>query len=292
MTSDIYPRIAVDVVIFTVVENETLAGLESLGLVWPGWVGGTDASGLSLFVVTLQGDTGRCLPGGLLEAHETIEGAARRIAHQKLGVSLRTKLRGLETFDDPRRDPLHRIISFPYWGMVNFEDLRQFLGGRDRVGLELVNSKQFMLGEYDEHQLEKYDGVSRFGNRSMPDAKEKIAHEKHLTSKLPWGRILELDHDDMVFYAWRALRHAFSSKLDPFRYLSINPLGEEFRISDLQEFQEVCRGELLQRDTFRRAMMSETSYLRKTLRSDASRPGKPANLYSLMAPPPEDGSEN
>jgi hypothetical protein len=171
--------------------------------------------------------------------------------------------------------------------MVNFEDIRKYLGGKERVGLELVCSQIFMdKFERENGTLDSFDGVSRFGNRKMPDAKRKVGHDKTLTSQTKSGRILGLDHDDMVFYAWRQLRHAFDGRLDPFRYLGINPLGEEFRLSDLQEFTEVCRGERVQRDAFRRMMLADSSYLNSTGRTDSKRPGKPANLYSLSAPPP------
>ena len=170
--------------------------------------------------------------------------------------------------------------------MVNFEDIRKYLGGKERVGLELVCSQLFMdKFERENGSLDLFDGVSRFGNRKMPDAKRKVGHDKTLTSQTKSGRILGLDHDDMIFYAWRQLRHAFDGRLDPFRYLGINPLGEEFRLSDLQEFTEVCRGERVQRDAFRRMMLAETSYLSSTGRTDSKRPGKPANLYELSAPP-------
>lgn len=289
MTTDIHPRIAVDLVMFTIVQNETLERLQGLGVISPERKQYFDRKGLSLFVVTMQGEKSRILPGGFIEHEETIENAARRVAQEKLGLSLKTKLRGLTPFDDPHRDPRQRTISFPYWGMVNFEDLRQVLGGRDRVGLELVNDQDFMDQHYPNHEIENFDGVSRFGNRRMPNAQKRIAHYKQLTKDLIDGQILGLDHDNMVFYAWRQLRHAFSSRLDPFRYLSINPLGEEFRISDLQEFQEVCRGEKLQRDTFKRAMLTNSSYIQKINAVEQERrPGKPANLYTLSAPPTEE----
>jgi ADP-ribose pyrophosphatase YjhB (NUDIX family) len=235
----------------------------------------------------MQADEGRVLPGGHLAVDETIEQASRRIAQEKLGISLKTRLRSLLPFDQPGRNPGHRDIAFPFWGMVNFEDIRQFLGGRDRVGLELVNNRAYLDAFGLSQDLSWYDGVSRFGNRRMPDPKKRIGHVKQTTAQLG-GRLLSFDHDDMVFYAWRQLRHAFNSKLDPFRYLSINPLGEQFRLSDLQDFQEVCRGERLQRDAFRRAMLADDSYLRKTNGTDKDRPGKPAILYSLEAPPAAD----
>jgi len=36
-------------------------------------------------------------------------------------------------------------------------------------------------------------------------------------------------------------------------------------------------------------MLAETSYLSSTGRTDSKRPGKPANLYELSAPPPPMG---
>jgi ADP-ribose pyrophosphatase YjhB (NUDIX family) len=292
----IYSDKAIDLVIFTIVDEATIRSkVWDDDLISPAEVGAANASGLSLFVVTLPADKAlypmsegqRVLPGGYLGKTESLEQASHRIASERLGLTLKSKIRQLGIFDDPKRDPNDRVLSFAYWGMVNFEDIRKYLGGRERVGLELVNSQSFMdVFDRDLGALERFDGVSRFGHRRMPDAKRKVGHDKTLTSGMPGGRILGLDHDDMVFYAWRQLRHAFDGKLDPFRFLGINPLGDEFRLSDLQEFTEVCRGERVQRDAFRRQMMSEFSFLNSTGRTDSSRPGKPANLYELSAPPP------
>lgn len=296
MTTDIYSDKAIDLVIFTVVDEATIRSkVWDDDLISPNYVGEQGSYGLSLFVVTIPADETlypmakgkRVLPGGYLGKTESLEQASHRIANERLGLSLKTKIRQLGIFDDPLRDPNDRVLSFAYWGMVNFEDIRKYLGGKERVGLELVSSQKYM-NIFDEFfgSIEKFDGVSRFGNRRMPSPTERITHQKTLTENLPGGKILGLDHDNMVFYAWRQLRHAFSGRLDPFRFLGINPLGEEFRLSDLQEFTEVCRGERIQRDLFRRQMTSDSSYLRSSGRTDKSRPGKPANLYSLQAPPP------
>lgn len=298
MTTDIYSDKAIDLVIFTIVDEATIRSkVWDEDLISPAYVGEPGANGLSLFVVTVPADAGlypdaagkRVLPGGYLGRTESLVQASHRIAEDRLGLPLKTKIRQLGIFDDPKRDPNDRVLAFAYWGMVNFEDIRKYLGGKERVGLELVNSQRYMdRFESFDATLDDFDGVSRFGNRAMPNSQTGVGHTKSLTDALPGGRILALDHDDMVFYAWRQLRHAFAGRLDPFRYLGINPLGEEFRLSDLQEFTEVCRGERIQRDLFRRQMTSDTSYLKATGNTDSSRPGKPANLYSLQAPPPRE----
>ena len=292
MTTDIYSDKAVDLVIFTVADEATIRSRvwdESL-LAPPS---GKDEAGLSLYVVTVPVDSQhypqakgrRVLPGGFLGVNETIEDAAHRILLERLGVSLSSKhkMRQIGIFDNIDRIENRRELSFAYWAMVNFEDIRRYLGGKEQIGLELVNSPTIM-NQYDGKtgRLENYDGVCRFGHRLMPNVHTGVGHTKTLTTDLPGGRILGLDHDDMVFYAWRALRHAFDGRLDPFRYLGINPLGEAFRLSDLQEFTEVCRGERIQRDLFRRQMQSISSFVQPTKYTDSSRPGKPAILYSLQ----------
>lgn len=301
MTTDIYSDKAIDLVIFTVASERTIREKVWEDNVSPEYVGRTGTDGLSLFVITIPADEDiyplakgqRVLPGGYLGKKESLEDASLRILKDRLGLSLKTKIRQLGIFDDPKRDPNDRVLSFAYWGMVNFEDIRKYLGGKEQIGLELVNSQYFMdVWERDGGSIDKFDGVSRFGNRRMPNASSRVGHDKTMTKNMKTGRILGLDHDDMVFYAWRQLRHAFDGRLDPFRYLSINPLGDEFRLSDLQDFTEACRGERVQRDLFRRQMMSlDKSFIMSSGKTDSSRPGKPANLYSLSAPPPVDDDQ-
>jgi len=244
-------------------------------------------AGLSLLALTMGSeDSGeRVLPGGFMGPTESIGDAAKRVLRERIGLDLKVPLREIGTFDDPKRDKSVRTISFSYWAMADFDEVRKLLGGKDKVGLELVNSSGYMNEFEKTHgSLQKFDGVSRFGFRYMPKFSPSKRHEKQVPTD-KGVRILGLDHDLQVFYAWRKLRHAFTGKLDPFNYLGINPLGNTFRLSDLQEFQEVCRGEVVQRDLFRRNMINEDSFITPTNMRDSSRPGKPANLYTLQSPP-------
>ncbi len=291
MTTDILSNSAIDLVIFTVVDQSKLPQqLWDDRLVSYGPYKPQEEDGLGLFVVTVPADTDRypnlkgqrVLPGGYLDKTMTLNETARAIAFEKLGLNLRTGLRQVGTFDKPDRIDGERVLSFAYWAMVDFEDLRKYLGGKDQIGLELVNSNTYMQAFEQTHSdLDVYDGVSRFGNRSMPTKGSKRWHFKQLTDTMPEGKILGHDHDEIVFYAWRRLRHAFDGKLDPFRFLGLNPLGSEFRLSELQEFQEVCRGDRMQRDLFRRQMLSSESFIKPSGKRDSSRPGKPAQLYNL-----------
>ena len=299
MTPDILNSSRVDLVLFTVVDTQDLS--ESLwddSLVSLGSYAERPRSGYALFVVTVPANkktypdlaNRRVLPGGHLYQLETLLESSQRIAEEQLGLPLKKRLWEVKTFDAIKRDPNGRVISFAYWGMVEFNHLRKYLGGREQVGLELVNSIPYMEKfEKDTGPLESFDGVCRFGNRRMPSPTLFQGHFKTMSRDLPEGQILGLDHDDMVFYAWRKLRHAFGGRVDPFRYLGLNPLGSEFRLSELHEFTEVCRGERLQKDQFRRQMMSEDAFLRETGKTDKSRAGKPAMLYSPLSIKPDKG---
>ena len=294
MSPDIFSSSAVDLVIFTVADAKSLPdsyssdGIVSYGKYGRDW----NDFGMSLFVVTVPADETlypnllgrRVLPGGYLRESETLLQASRRIAYERLGLSLKLKLRQLGTFDDPYRDPNSRVISFAYWAMVDFSTIRKYLGGRDQIGLELVNSNTYMdYFEKTNGSLDFYDGVSRFGDRTMPSPSSFKGHRKRFSDELEEGQILGLDHDKMVFFGWRQLRHAFDGRQDPFRVLGLNPLGTEFRLSELQEFRDVCRGERIQRDLFRRIMLNNDSFIKDTGKTDRSKPGKPANLYAPLA---------
>ena len=275
------PQLAVDLALFTMLTEDDLADSWVRELVTPA-IRPDSELGLSLFVVTMQGKTGRKLPGSLVEGREQIADVGHRILRELLGIEVTIRLREIGTFDKVDRDPSSRVISIASWGFIRFLDLVKMLGGRDQVGLELVNSSQFIKQFADEQGgLEQFDGVSRFGFRYAPTPSR--GHVKQLTADLG-SLILEQDHDQIVFYAWRKLRYAFGGKLDPFRYLGVKALGEEFRLSDLQEFQDVACGIRTHRDQFRRQMLNASSFIVETKKTDSSRQGKPAALYKLGAP--------
>jgi len=275
------PQLAVDLVLFTMLSERDIADSWIREHVSPASVTETTEPGLSLFVVTMQGLKGRKLPGGFVEGFERISDAGHRIMREVLGLYAPVRLREVGTFDSPDRDMSARVISLPSWGFVRADDLLKVLGGRDQVGLELVNSKDVIRSFAEENGgLANFDGVSRFGYRMKPTAKR--GHVKQLPSEFGM-HLLDQDHDEMVFYAWRKLRHAFTGRLDPFRYLGVKALGDEFRLSDLQEFQDVACGISTHRDQFRRQMLSDDSFIIETNKQDSSRQGKPATLYTLGA---------
>jgi hypothetical protein len=273
------PQLAVDLVLFTMLTDKDLSDSWIRELVSP--APDPDSTGLSMFVVTMRGQKGRILPGAPIEGHERIAEVGDRILREVLGVYAPVRLREIGTFDQVDRNRNARVISIPYWGFIRFQDLIKVLGGKDEVGLELVNSTSFVRDFADKHGgLSDFDGVCRFGLRYAPTPSR--GHLKKLTRDLD-GQILEQDHDEMVFYGWRKLRYAFRGKLDPFRYLGVKALGEEFRLSDLQEFQDVACGIRTHRDQFRRQILNDSSFIVETKKLDSSRQGKPAALYTLAA---------
>lgn len=280
------PDLVVNLALFTIVDSETLAGsLWADSLIRSDKLSGATDTGVGLYVVTMRDPDSptetRILPGDFVVGQETIDESAQRIVWDVLGVKAKVKLRQISIFDKHQPGSDRREISIPYWGAISFDDLRNYLGGRNEVGLELVTSSEFIYRWEAEHNgLEEFDGVSRFGHRLNPN--QSRGHVKRTTRDLLGREILGRGHDDIVFYAWRKLRHAFTGRLDPFRYLGVLPFGSEFRISDLQDFRDVTRGEKSQPDQFRRSMLqSSLPLLRQTNKLDNSKRGKPARLYEL-----------
>ena len=247
--------------------------------------------GLGLWVITKKvglsewidpSDPERVLPTGKVSDSETVREAAQGLLTRELGIEFPVKLRSLPFMDNPSRGGLERKIAFPFWGVVDITQIASILGGKDQVGLEAVNSRQAIQDIREQMSNERFDGTSHFGYRVIPDAVR--GHYKYLPIDYRNRKVLGIDHDQIVFYAWRRLRYAFDGKVDPMREIGINPMGPNFRLSELQELYEVSLGELLQRDAFRRAMLEQKRpFIEESGQTDSTRQGKPAKVYRLMS---------
>jgi ADP-ribose pyrophosphatase YjhB (NUDIX family) len=282
------PKLVVTVALFTVLEDFNLYTVPN-SLLSVGQA--SEKFGMGLFVVTkksvgyptaLDGRASekRSLPTIDVGLNESIDEAAQRLVREDLGISASVRLRQTQIFDDPKRQAGERVISVTYWGFANLEDVAPVLGGREQVGLELVNSSS-MLGGWGSRVAE-HDGLCRFGGRSAPGRER--GHDLVQSAELNGEPILDIDHDAMVLLSWRKLRYAFGGKLDPFRFLGATALPEAFRLSDLRELHDVCRGERAQIDQFRRNILNESSFISESMvqQEKLKRPGKPATLYSLQ----------
>lgn len=280
-------KIVVTVALFTVLEDFNMFNVPT-SLVSVG--DPTDEKfGMGLFVLTRRTNYDavvsmtdrKVLPASDVRPSESIEGAAHRLIREDLGISAPVRLRQERIFDNPERQRGGRVISITFWGFANLEDVAPVLGGKEQVGLELVNSSSFLDRWERQRGLEEFDGVCRFGLRFSP--MERRGHDRQLSTDIGTGPILDIDHDEMVFYAWRKLRYAFRGKLDPFRYLGATALPEAFRLSDLKELSDISRGERTQVDQFRRSVLNESSFISESHMKEIKqrRPGKPATLYSL-----------
>ena len=223
----------------------------------------------------------RVLPERPVGQYESIDDAAKLLVAEELGIPVPVKLRQTKIFDNPKRDARERTISITYWGFANLDDIAPILGGREQVGLELVNSSEYLDNWEADQGLREFDGVCRFGFRYAPIRGR--THSKVLPEQIGHGPILSQDHDEMVFLSWRQLRRGVSGQMDPFRFLGAKALPDAFRLSDLKELHDVARGVRTQSDQFRRSMLTDESFLERSQSTESGpkRPGKPATLYTL-----------
>lgn len=287
-------EIAVNVTLFTLVEEDRIRSLLGSGLLLSDSPINADASGMCLWVVTtasksttsdiLAGGAARQLPETQVLPGERLMDAARRLVWSELGMTTKAPLREIKFFDDPARDPSGNTIAVAFWAIANFDDVLRYLGGKDQVGLELVNSAAF-LGKFAPStgdSLDTADGVSRFGFRVQPD--QKRGHWRYGSIEATGKKHLVKDHDEIVFYGWRKLRAAFTGRLDPFRYLGLNPLGDRFTFGQLQEFADLARGVLSDKndvDTYRRKFMQGNTVTELEETAPSKGRGKPSRYLEL-----------
>lgn len=88
---------------------------------------------------------------------------------------------------------------------------------------------------------------------------------------VPGQRRLPFDHDSIVAHAISRFRIDHVDAPDPYRLLE-----EPFTVRELRHLHEAVRGEELQKDTFRRAMLPHLVATRST---DSGSVGRPARQY-------------
>lgn len=114
---------------------------------------GVDDRALQVLLVERAGPAfaGRwALPGGLVDAGEDLEAAARRVLEEASGVT-RLYLEQLYTFGAVDRDPGGRVVSVAYYALVRLADHRaQAPAGRGRAAWFAVAEMPALALDHDE----------------------------------------------------------------------------------------------------------------------------------------------
>jgi 8-oxo-dGTP diphosphatase len=189
------------------------------------------------------------LPGGFVRQDESLEDAAARVLREKGGLS-GVFLEQLYTFGDPGRDPRTRVVSVAYYALV---DEQRFAG--IAAAAEVVTPRLRVPWE------------GEAGGRV--DALD------------PAGRALPLAFDHALILGMSVKR--LRGKLD-YAPVGFELLGDTFTLLELQRVHEAVLGRRLNKDSFRRRMLS-TGSLRATGRSQTGVDHRPAELYRLTRRP-------
>lgn len=93
-----YPKVAVDLVIFSIINNE-----------------------LSVALIQMKKkpfENKWAFPGGLVELNESVDSCAKHTLKEKTGIS-NIYLEQLYTAGETNRDPIHRVVSVVYFALLN-----------------------------------------------------------------------------------------------------------------------------------------------------------------------------
>lgn len=183
------------------------------------------------------------LPGGFVRMDESLDDAARRVLQQKAGVG-QVYLEQLQTFGAVDRDPRGRVISVAYTALVG-PDLP---AGAD----------------------------SAWGALEVPWADDlggPVTARDRRGGALP----LAFDHAQILGEAVRRLRRRIDH--DPIDQALLPP---QFTLRQLQDVHEAVLGRALNKDSFRRRMLSRDA-LEETGDRQEEVEHRPAALYRFRA---------
>lgn len=207
-----------------------------------------DEDGLLTYVVRRDDHPykGRwALPGGFVGISESLEAASQRVLKEKTGLK-GIFLEQLYTFGDPKRDPRMRILSVAHMALVpreRFEGLQERSGKVARVDVP-------------------WEGEEG-GAITLVDADGK---------RLP----LAFDHEDIIALAIKRLR----GKLD-YSPVAFQLLPKAFTLFELQKIHQGIRGRKMNKDSFRRRILS-TGSIEPTGEIQEGVGHRPAALYRFI----------
>jgi len=183
------------------------------------------------------------LPGGFLEPGEPLEAAAARVLEAKAGL-VGVFLEQLYTFGEPGRDPRARVISVAYYALCDFARFSSVGATPDTTAASIE--------------------VPWEGETGGPVT---------LTGQGDARLAMAFDHAEMVGLAVKRLR----GKLD-YAPIGFQLLPTSFTLFELQRVHETILGRPLNKDSFRRRMLT-SGQLEATGERQADVEHRPAELY-------------
>jgi 8-oxo-dGTP diphosphatase len=186
----------------------------------------------------------RALPGGFVGLDESLDEAARRVLATKTGLT-DVFVEQLFTFGAPGRDPRTRVISVAYYALVDHARLERALAQWPELELTPV--------------AVPWEGLT--------GGPVQVA-----------GGALAFDHAEILGHVVQRLR----GKLD-YAALGFQLLPRRFTLRALQTVHEVVLGRELNKDSFRRRMLS-SGLIEPTGEREQDVLHRPAELYAIRAP--------
>jgi 8-oxo-dGTP diphosphatase len=187
------------------------------------------------------------LPGGVVQAQESLAQASARVLKEKAGLS-GVYLEQLYTYSEPNRDPRDRAFSVAHMALVNHE---RFL------------------------KLKPHDHETAVARLVIPWEGEQGGPVEACTAE---GKALPLafDHAEMLGLAVKRMR----GKLD-YTPVGYQLLPKAFTLSQLQRVHEGILARSLNKDSFRRRMLA-SGELEATGESQSDVEHRPAALYHFI----------
>lgn len=216
------------------------------------------------------------LVGSFMAIDEHLSITAERALKSKIGIE-DLYLEQLYTFSNPERDPRTRVVSVVYFGLIPFEDIRNFALPENACLAEIEVPWEGEIGGSIVAKRANISDTNADTNAAIDNV--VVNHDASTDSQLA----LAFDHADILGLTVKRLR----GKLN-YTDIAYKLLPKYFRLRNLQDVHEAILGKTVNKDSFRRRMLA-TKQLRATGKQEKSVTHRPAELYEYIRESEEAG---
>lgn len=217
------------------------------------------------------------LPGGFVDANESLRDAAARELYEETGLESEY-LGQLYTWSDVERDPRTRVISTSYMAIIN-ENNKKVKAGDDASEACWFDLSSCIEG-VETHEIDEQLEYVWYIRLILKNSREKLGALLRVSRRFKGSTVAIkreiIENDGLAFDHAKIIEHGLEKFRHKIKYtdLLFKLVSEFFTLTELQHVYEAVVGQKISRASFRRSIIDKVTETEQYVTKGGHRPSQ------------------